>query len=223
MSQSHHGPKDLAHHFQNMAQQNSAGKLGMWLFMAQEVLFFSGLFLCYAVGRYFYPDTFLAAHDLLDWKLGAVNTVVLLFSSLTMALAVRAAQTNNRKAIVTNLLLTIACACIFMVVKYFEYAHKFHVGLLPGKFFTADVAALGLTNLPANFAPGVFFGVYFVMTGAHGIHVLVGIGLMIWLVIRAQRGDFNSENHVALENYGLYWHLVDLIWIYLFPLLYLVR
>jgi len=223
MSQSHNGPKHLAHHFQNMGQQNSAGKLGMWLFMAQEVLFFSGLFLCYAVGRYFYPETFLAAHELLDWQLGAVNTVVLLFSSLTMALAVRAAQTNNRKAIVTNLLITIACACIFMVIKYFEYSHKFHLGLLPGKFFTADVAALGITNIPANFAPGVFFGVYFVMTGAHGIHVLVGIGLMIWLVIRAQRGDFNSENHVALENYGLYWHLVDLIWIYLFPLLYLVR
>lgn len=219
----HHGPKYLAHHFFDMAQQNASGKLGMWLFMAQEVLFFSGLFLCYAAGRYFYPETFLAAHELLDWKLGAVNTVVLLFSSLTMALAVRAAQTNNRKAIVTNLLLTIACACIFMIIKYFEYSHKFHVGLLPGKFFSADVASLGLLNVPANFAPGVFFGVYFVMTGAHGIHVLVGIGLMIWLLVRAQRGDFNSENHVALENYGLYWHLVDLIWIYLFPLLYLVR
>jgi cytochrome c oxidase subunit III len=223
MSQTHHGPKYLAHHFTDMAQQNAAGKLGMWLFLGQEVLFFSGLFLSYALGRYFYPETFLVAHELLDWKLGAINTVVLLFSSLTMALAVRSAQTNNTKGIVTNLLLTIACACTFMVIKYFEYSHKFHVGLLPGKFFSADVAALGVHHIPANFAPGVFFGVYFVMTGAHGIHVLVGIALMVWLVIRAQRGDFHSKNHVALENYGLYWHLVDLIWIYLFPLLYLVR
>jgi cytochrome c oxidase subunit III len=215
--------KFLAHHFHNMTQQNDAGKLGMWLFLAQEVLFFSGLFLAYALGRYFYPETFLAAHELLDWKLGAVNTVVLLFSSLTMALAVRGAQTNNTRAITINLWLTILCACIFMVIKYFEYAHKFHVGLLPGKFFSANVAELGLHHVPADFAPGVFFGVYFVMTATHGLHVVVGIGVMLWLLVKTRRGEFNSENHVALENTGLYWHLVDLIWIYLFPLLYLVR
>ena len=216
----------LAHHFNNMGQQNASHKLGMWLFLAQELLFFSGLFLTYALGRYFYPDTFLAAHELLDWKLGAVNTVVLLFSSLTMALAIRGAQTNNQKAIVTNLVLTIVCASIFLVIKYFEYSHKFHEGLLPGKYFSASPETLhhlGVHHIPADFAPGVFFGVYFVMTGAHGIHVLVGIGLMLWLLIRTRRGDFVPESYTALENTGLYWHLVDLIWIYLFPLLYLVR
>jgi cytochrome c oxidase subunit III len=215
--------KGQAHHFYSMAQQTSSGKLGMWLFMGQEVLFFSGLFLAYACGRFFYPETFLAAHFLLDWKLGAVNTVVLLFSSLTMALAVRGAQTNNQKSIMTNLILTIICAFIFMVVKYFEYSHKIHAGLLPGKYFSADVAQLGLPLIPDNFQPGVFFGVYFVLTAMHGLHVVVGIGLMIWLMLRTQRGDFTPENHVALENTGLYWHLVDLIWIFLFPLLYLVQ
>jgi cytochrome c oxidase subunit III len=216
-------PKGLAHHFFSMAQQTSSGKLGMWLFMGQEVLFFAGLFLAYACGRYFYPETFLAAHELLDWKLGAVNTVVLLFSSLTMALAVRGAQTGNTKSIAKCLILTIICACIFMVVKYVEYSHKFHVGLLPGKYFSANVHHLGLHSIPADFHPGVFFGVYFIMTGMHGLHVVIGIGLMIWLLIRNARGDFTPTNHVALENVGLYWHLVDLIWIYLFPLLYLVR
>ena len=220
---SHTPVKGQAHHFYSMAQQTSSGKLGMWLFMGQEVLFFAGLFLAYALGRYFYPETFLAAHDLLDWKLGAVNTVVLLFSSLTMALAVRAAQTGNQKAILQNLLLTILCACVFMIVKYVEYSHKFHLGLLPGKYFSADIASLGLHHIPDDFHPGVFFGVYFVMTGMHGLHVVIGIGLMIWLMIRTQRGDFTPTNHTALENVGLYWHLVDLIWIYLFPLLYLVR
>jgi len=215
--------RHLAHHFNSMSQQNASAKLGMWLFLAQELLFFSGLFLMYALGRYFYPETFLAAHELLDWKLGAVNTVVLLFSSLTMALAIRGAQTNNQKSIVTNLVLTIVCACAFLVIKYFEYSHKFHVGLLPGKYFSANLSELGLHHIPADFAPGVFFGVYFVMTGAHGIHVLVGIGLMIWLLVRARRGDFEPQSYAALENTGLYWHLVDLIWIYLFPLLYLVR
>jgi len=218
-----HHPKYLAHHFESMAQQNAAGKLGMWLFLGQEVLFFSGLFLAYILARIFYPETFLAAHELLDWKLGALNTVFLLTSSLTMALAVRGAQVNSQKQMYWNIKTTLILGGAFMVVKYFEYTHKFHDGLLPGKLF--DAAKAMHNGVPANIpgAPAIFFAIYFVMTGTHGLHVLIGMGLMIWLLIRIKRGDFNSENHVYLENVGLYWHIVDLIWIFLFPLLYLVR
>lgn len=215
----HGHPPYLAHHFYSMDQQNASSKLGMWLFLGQEILFFSGLFLAYAVARYFYPETFLAAHELLDWKLGAVNTVVLLTSSLTMALGVRAAQTNNMEALKLNVWATILLACVFMVIKYFEYSHKIHIGLLPGEFFKG--AMEDGTPIPGK--PAVFFALYFILTGMHGLHVVLGIGVMLWLLRRAGRGDFNSENFAFVENTGLYWHLVDLIWIFLFPLLYLVR
>lgn len=206
--------KHQAHHFQTIKQQIDAGKLGMWLFLAQEVLFFSGLFLAYAFGRLFYPETFLAAHEYLDWKLGALNTVILLTSSLTMALAVRAAQTNNRGALVGNLWATILLAFGFLVVKYFEYTHKFHLGIFPGKFYKGP-------EMEGH--PSVFFGIYYVLTGMHGLHVIIGIGVLIWIALRAARGDFSSKYYLAVENTGLYWHLVDLVWIFLFPLLYLVK
>jgi cytochrome c oxidase subunit 3 len=203
-----------AHHFQTITQQIDASKLGMWLFLAQEVLFFSGLFLAYGFGRVFYPETFLAAHEYLDWKMGTLNTVILLTSSLTMALAVRAAQTDNKKALVGNLWATIGLACAFLVVKYFEYSHKFHLGIFPGKFYEGP---------QIEGRPEVFFGIYYTLTAMHGLHVLIGIGVLIWIAIRAARGDFSSRYHVAVENTGLYWHLVDLVWIFLFPLLYLVK
>ena len=203
-----------AHHFQTITQQIDASKLGMWLFLAQEVLFFSGLFLAYGFGRVFYPETYLAAHEYLDWKLGALNTVILLTSSLTMALAVRAAQTDNRRALVGNLWATILLACAFLVVKYFEYTHKFHLGIFPGKFYEGPAI---------EGRPEVFFGIYYTLTGMHGLHVIIGIGVLIWIAIRSARGEFSSRYHVAVENTGLYWHLVDLVWIFLFPLLYLVR
>lgn len=206
--------KYLAHHFQSMAQQTSSGKLGMWLFLGQELLFFSGLFLAYGAARYFYPETFLEAHLYLDWKLGALNTVVLLASSLTMALAVRGAHTNNKSALVTNLWLTILLAGVFLIVKYFEYSHKFHLGIFPGKFYEGP-EVVGY--------PNVFFGLYFILTGMHGLHVLIGIAVLIYVALKAQRGVYNSTNYVFVENTGLYWHLVDLIWIFLFPLLYLVK
>jgi cytochrome c oxidase subunit 3 len=208
------GASPLAHHFQTLTQQIDAGKLGMWLFLGQEVLFFSGLFLAYGFGRLFYPETFLAAHEYLDWKMGAVNTVVLLTSSLTMALAVRAAQTDNRKALVANLWATILLACAFLVVKYFEYAHKFHLGIFPGKFYEGPAI---------EGRPEVFFGIYYTLTAMHGLHVVIGIGVLIWIAIRAARGEFSSKYYLAVENTGLYWHLVDLVWIFLFPLLYLVK
>lgn len=208
-------PKYLQHQFHTHDQQMSAAKQGMWLFLAQEILFFSGVFLVYAVYRYLYPETFLGAHEYLSVPLGALNTVVLITSSLTMALAVRAAHTSNRKQLILHISLTIALAFVFLIVKYFEYTHKFHAGLLPGKFYSAQVEIAGV--------PHLFFGIYFVMTGLHGLHVIAGIAVLFWILGRSLRGDFDAEYYTPVENVGLYWHLVDMIWIFLFPLLYLVR
>ena len=207
-------PKFLQHHFHSAEQQASASKLGMWLFLAQEVLFFGGIFVAYGVLRFLYPETFLAAHAYLDVKMGAINTVILITSSLTMALGVRAAQTNNQKQTVLMLALTILFACGFLVVKYFEYSHKIHVGLLPGRLFAAD----GIAGKPQ-----IFFALYFTMTGLHALHVIAGIFVLGWIYVRAGRGEFSPAYYTPVENAGLYWHLVDLIWIFLFPLLYLVR
>ena len=215
-----HHPPYLAHHFHDMAQQNAANKFGMWLFLVQEMLFFAGLFMAYIAFRWLYPETWLEVAEQLDKTLGGLNTVILLASSLTMALAVRSAQTNDQKKLQWFLLATLAGAFGFLTIKFFEYSHKIHVGLLPGKYFHGEE----LTGAPAaEFAPQLFFSIYFMMTGVHGLHVVIGIGVIFWLYLRARRGDFNPENYSAVENVGLYWHLVDLIWIFLFPLLYLVR
>ncbi len=202
------------HHFATAAQQRSAAKLGMWIFLATEILFFGGVFMAYGAFRYFYPGTFVAAHEHLSVPLGGLNTVVLITSSLTMALAVRAAQLGDRKALVRLLALTLAFAGAFLVIKGFEYHHKFEHGLLPGKFYRAE----GIAGLPH-----IFFGIYFTMTGLHGVHVIAGMGVIGWMLVRARRGDFSARYFTPVENVGLYWHLVDLIWIFLFPLLYLVK
>ncbi len=202
------------HHYHSPDQQHAAAKLGMWIFLAQEILFFSGLFMAYIALRFFYPDTFLGAHEHLSVPLGALNTAVLLTSSLTMALAVRSTQLGEQRKVLRFLLLTLLLSAVFLLVKYFEYSHKFHAGLLPGRFYTA-------TGIPGK--PQLFFAVYFVLTGLHGVHILGGMVAMLWLLRRARRGDFGPHYYAPVENVGLYWHLVDLIWIFLFPLLYLMR
>ena len=212
-----HNPH-LAHHFDTMGQQAGAAKLGMWLFLATEILMFSGLFLGYFITRMFYPEMVLGASEYLSKTAGGINTLVLLSSSYKMALAVRSAQTSNSKGIQRYLVLTILCGLIFMVVKYFEYSEKFAHGMLPGKYYSAHLHGYEVEGLPH-----VFFGVYFMMTGLHGFHVVIGLAIMIWIYIRAGRGDFSAKNYAAVENTGLYWHLVDLVWIFLFPLLYLVK
>lgn len=218
----HHGPKWLQHHFDTPAQQFDTAKLGMWAFLAQELLFFSGLFVAYGVYRSWYPEMFKAASHQLNKEMGAFNTVVLLFSSFTAAMAVRSSQLGKKKATGNYILVTIACAFGFLVVKYFEYTHKFHAGLLPGRYFAPhpEHLAHGVTSLPAHTES--FFSLYFMMTGIHGIHVVVGIGVLIWIWLRNQRGDFSKEFFTPVDITALYWHLVDLVWIYLFPLLYLI-
>ena len=322
-----HGHADapfLQHHFDSPQQQFDAGKLGIWTFLVTEVLFFAGLFCAYTIYRAQHPEVYVWAHYYLDTNLGAVNTVVLLVSSLTAAWAVRCAQLANKKALIINILITIACAGTFMVVKYFEYTHKFHDGLVWGgrgekpvfglKFdphpevwelprfqkkhpeaakIAAEMrkeqggghaaghdsnaagghatqapaggaekppqpAAAGTTNPPAPAAPAagasekrdvpheawplqqaglitekgellkhpprghVFFSIYFFMTGLHGFHVLAGIVVWVWLLKRAMAGQFGPKYFGPIDYAALYWHLVDLIWIYLFPLLYLI-
>jgi len=207
-------PPWVAHFFHSKEQHLSAAKFGMWLFLAQEVLFFSGLFCAYIAFRWLYPETWLSGADQLNKWMGGLNTLVLIASSFTMALAVRGAQTKSPTALKVNLLLTILFACTFMVVKYFEYTHKFHLGIFPAQHYTYE----GSTGLMP-----IFFAIYYCLTGLHGIHVVIGIGFLGWLLYAAQKGRFMDGNYAYVENVGLYWHLVDLIWIFLFPLLYLVK
>lgn len=211
-AEGHH--KHLAHHFKTMDQQFTAAKLGTWLFLCTEILMFGGLFVGYVIFKQLYPEMFAEGATHLDWKLGALNTVVLLFSSFTMAAAIYFAQTNNRKRSMQMLVITLVCGLIFMVVKYFEYTHKFHLGLKPGELFTFGEGEA--SNL------ALYFSFYFLMTGLHGSHVLAGMGLIFWVLMRSRKGEFSSEFYTPVECVGLFWHLVDLIWIYLFPLLYLV-
>ncbi len=205
----------LAHHFRQPQQQQEAAKLGMWLFLVTEILLFGGLFVAYAVYRHERLPLFAQASHLLDARLGAFNTVVLLASSLSVVLAHRCAQLGQRNGTVFNLAFTLVCGVVFLAVKATEYQHKLHAGLLPGAFFAA-------TTVQSPDQAHVFFSLYFGMTGLHAVHVVLGMAVIAWLLVRALRGHFGPHYTVPLEMGGLYWHLVDVIWIFLFPLLYLV-
>jgi len=205
---------DLAHHFDDLEQQHEAAELGTWGFLVTEVLLFGGLFGTYAVYRHQHPEAFAHASDALDVQLGAINTAVLIGSSLTMVLAVEAARRRAARAIVGWLAATIVLGSVFLAVKGVEYSHKWHEHLIPGPGFSFEGAPGG----PAQ----IFFALYFVMTGLHASHMLVGIGLLAWVARGALRGRFSGANINWVEMSGLYWHFVDLVWIFLFPLLYLV-
>jgi len=307
MTEQHHDDghdPNLAHHFESTEQQFQASKLGMWVFLATEILFFGGLFTAYSVYRSNHPEIFIFGHQFLDKNLGALNTVILIFSSFTIAWAVRAAQLKQIKLLKWLLVATMLCAFGFLGVKYVEYSAKWKHGLLwaakydphidhEEAFETEDVtvdvhegdadveidedvetqpagdtgliesatvveeidaveeappatdpdrsnippAAIGPTGLavttaepadehelvaePAN--ARTFFSIYFLMTGLHGIHVIGGIGAMLWLLMCATRGDFDGGHFTRVDMVALYWHVVDLIWIYLFLLLYLIH
>jgi cytochrome c oxidase subunit 3 len=266
----------IQHHYDGAEHQFETGKLGIWLFLGQEVLFFSALFVAYIIYRHNHPEVFEYAHHYLDVKMGAINTGVLILSSLTAAWSVRAAQLAQRKLLVGCLAVTILCACGFLVIKYFEYSHKAHIGTVFGKRFQPTEAPDGTEIVgapdpeavmaprgevggpaPGEAAPasdergigvlpgleeqrqagavdtsahalppantGMFFTIYFAMTGLHGIHVLAGVFVFIWLLVRAVKGHFTPRYYGPIDFAALYWHLVDLIWIFLFPLLYLIH
>lgn len=219
----HHHPRH-AHHFETMDDQFQAAKQGMWVFLVTEVLMFGGLFVAFILFQGKYLADFKVAHHELSWKLGATNTVVLLLSSLTMALAVTAAQRGQREKSAMLLIATFLCACGFLVIKYIEYSSKFHHGILPAGFMEAGAASHPeiAEMLAKHPHASIFFSLYFVMTGIHGLHVIIGMGLMIWLWILTKKGAFSPEYFTPVEMVGFYWHFVDLVWIYLFPLLYLV-
>ena len=250
----------------------------MWIFLGQEVLFFSALFVAYIVFRSNHPEVFAYAHGYLDVKWGAINTVVLIFSSLSAAWGVRAAQKNQNKLLIACLATTILCACAFLGIKYIEYTHKFEIGTAYGCKFAPNqtpdgtkinwpkakagqCAALGAADAKIvkgtarskggdALKPGsaqalaaiadadkhssrysrlpppntsMFFTIYFAMTGLHGIHVLVGIGVFLWLLVRAVKGQFSEAYYGPVEFSALYWHIVDVIWIFIFPLFYLIH
>ena len=296
----HDHPPHLAHHWETPRQQFEASKLGMWLFLATELLLFGGLFAAYAVFRHNRPDIFLWGSQFLDVKYGGINTVILIASSLTMAMAVTAAQLGRRKALVILLSLTFLGGAGFMGIKYIEYKAKIQYGLLPGTRFyekpaheaegeaqhsenettalpadesaapSPDAAEAGASEAegfqpprsaiePPGEGPGglaaeeetpavdehaeadekhaypdhrtdpqrpanahIFFGIYYCMTGLHGLHVLAGMAVIGWLIVRAARGHFSAAYFTPVDLGGLYWHVVDIIWIFLFPLLYLI-
>jgi len=265
---SHESSPHLQHHFDTPAQQFDAGKLGIWLFLATEILLFGGLFCAYAIYRANHPEVFVYAHQFLDRVLGGTNTVILLCSSLTMAWAVRASQLGQRRLLIALLSLTLLGGFGFMGIKFVEYKAKWEHGLLPGTHFShheereaeaappaaatpAPVSAASATDVKTTIKPAargpsgtvrrdelerrdaarhgkrpsnvqIFFGIYFLMTGLHGLHVLAGMGAIAWILVRSIKGHFGPEYFTPVDFVGLYWHLVDLIWIFLFPLLYLI-
>ena len=214
----------LAHHFDNLEQQREAGALGMWVFIAQEVMFFGGLFLAYLVYRLNYPDAFAAASNHLNWRLGTFNTAVLITSSLTMALAVWATQVGkSRKAQVAFMAATAVLGLVFLAVKAVEYGDKYRDGLIPvpGMF---NPEAHGI-HMPAGVTLQqyqLFYWIYFAMTGLHALHMVIGVAILLPIMWWAWRGRYSPEYHAPVENFGLYWHFVDIVWIFLFPLLYLL-
>jgi len=210
----HAEPPQFQHHFVDMAAQREASSLGMWVFLVTEVLFFGGMFTAYVVYRATFRHDFEGASNLLDIRLGAFNTAVLIMSSLTMALAVWASAAGRRKLIIPFLLSTILLGSVFLGVKFVEYKQKFEHHEVPGAHF---VVPEGLAK-PSE----LFFSLYFCMTGLHALHMIIGIGLLSWLILKARRGEFTPQYNTPVDLVGLYWHFVDIVWIFLFPLLYLL-
>ena len=217
------GLKDhhVGHHFGSAEQEYQACKFGFWLFLATEILLFGGLFAAYFVYQGEYPETFKTASGALRWDLGALNTVILLTSSWTMAMGVRAAQLSQRTQQLVYMGVTILFGFGFMFVKYIEYEAKIKHGTLPTYWFNPHGhEAEMLAGLPF---PNIYFGLYFTMTGVHGLHVLIGMIAIAWAMWGSAKGKYHAGYYTPVELVGLYWHLVDLIWIFLFPLLYLVE
>jgi cytochrome c oxidase subunit III len=208
----------LAHHFDNIEQQRGAARLGMWMFLVTEVLFFGGVFVAYAAYRIWYPHDFEAGSSKLNVLIASINSLILLTSSLTCTLAIHAAQTGNRKQMVRMLAVSAALGLAFLGFKAVEYTQDYHENLIPGPSFNSSEFEHEGAN-PQRVQ--LFFLFYYFMTGLHVIHLAVGVGLLIWLTVLAQKGWIPPERYVVVEVTGLYWHFVDLMWMFLLPLLYL--
>ncbi len=208
------GPRELQHHFDSMAQQKDASSLGMWLFLVTEILFFGGLFTAYTIYRWMYSAGFADASRHMDVRLGTINTAVLICSSLTMAMAVHSAARGRRRPLMGFLAATMVLGAAFLGIKAREYAEHIENHLFPG----AGFHYAGPHGRPAE----LFFSLYFAMTGLHALHMIVGFGLLTVLLVQARKGRYGTGWSTPVEMTGLYWHFVDIVWIFLFPLLYLI-
>ena len=205
-----------AHHWRNADDEFDAAKIGIWLFLSTEVLLFSGMFCAYAIFRLMYPESIAAGSGYLDWRWGGLNTVILLLSSFTMAMAIRNVQLDQQKWARINLLITLICAAAFLAIKLiFEYIPKWSVGKRPGALFNYPFATESHES--------VWWGIYYVSTGIHAVHVIGGMVMISWLLFRQSKRAYGPTHYTKMEGVGLYWHIVDLVWIFLFPLLYLVH
>jgi len=227
----HEHPPYQRHHFETMGQQNDATNFAMWLFLLTEIMFFGGMFFAYLLFRNWYYPAFAVASNQLKVPLGAANTAILITSGFFMALGVWAAEMRKKKLLVWMLVFTTLFGMAFLVVKYFEYKEKYELHHIPGASFSTAMftnpAAYGIEEKPLlpDMAQKteVFFFLYFAMTGMHALHMIIGIFILFWLIWRAQRGEFSAGYVAPIENFGLYWHFVDIVWLFLFPLLYLIN
>lgn len=239
-----HRTGELYGHYRTLEQQKESATLGMWIFLATEILFFGGLFLTYTINRHSYFTAFGVGGNMLDLRLGTANTVVLIASSFTMAMSVWSAQTSRKRLLPFFLLLTLILGCVFLGIKYVEYRQKFDHHLVPGHSFDITYRvnhpspaddpkelAAERKELQEGFAADpdlnahsqLYFSLYFGMTGLHALHMIVGAGLLIWLIQQSVKRRFVAEYNTPVEMVGLYWHFIDIVWIYLFALLYLIN
>jgi len=218
----HHGP-ELRHHFATVEQQRDAASLGMWLFLATEIMFFGGMFCAYLIYRYWYFNEFAVGSRSLNIYLGTINTVVLICSSLTVALGVRAAQLGKQKLLIILLILTIIFGVAFLGIKGIEWYDKYKEHHIPGSSFNADDLVQEYPQIHIDQShEQIYFSLYFAMTGLHALHMIIGVGIFVFLLVEAFKGRFTPQYNTPVEIAGLYWHFVDVVWIYLFPLLYLI-
>ena len=215
----------LQHHFENLEQQREAGTLGMWIFLVTEIMFFSGMFFAYTLYRWKFPLEFASASNHLSLQLGAINTVVLIVSSFTMAFAVYNAQIGRQRRLVISLIVTIILGVTFLGIKAVEYHDKYKDNLIPGRLIPGHhYSPATIHLLPGASAQHteMFYWIYFAMTGMHALHMVIGVGLLSVILFWSIRGRYDPKYHNPVEVSGLYWHFVDLVWIFLFPLLYLL-
>jgi cytochrome c oxidase subunit 3 len=240
-----HRTGELYGQFQTLEQQKESSTLGMWIFLVTEVLFFGGMFTTYTINRHEYFAAFGIGSNTLDITLGTTNTMVLIMSSFTMAMAVWSAQTGKKKLVPLFLILTLSLGCVFLGIKFVEYKQKFDHHLIPGRSFDVwyvvdntkpqteiekkqldaereELHKATLTDPDIQSHAQLYFSLYFAMTGLHALHMIIGAGLLIWLIRVSLRGRFTPQYNTPVEVVGLYWHFVDIVWIYLFPLLYLI-
>jgi cytochrome c oxidase subunit 3 len=226
----HAHPQYLRHHFETVEQQREATAFGMWLFLLTEIMFFGGMFCAYLIYRNWYYPAFAAASNTLSITLGTLNTAILITSGFAMAMGVWCAETKRRKGLVWSLIFTIIFGFAFLFVKYFEYAEKFELHHVPGASFsiaqfTHPTAASHEEPLAVDMAEKtqIYFSLYFAMTGMHALHMIIGLGILFWLLYQANKGAYTDGYVQPIEYFGLYWHFVDIVWIFLFPLLYLIN